>query len=141
MSDAALIACASSKRDRPAPALELYDSTLFNLSVRYAEQRGVGSIYVLSAKYGLVEADRVIAPYDRSLNDMRVGEVREWAAGVVEELKRRYDLRRDRFVVLAGKRYRRFILPHLDNYDVPLEGLGIGKQLQFLKAAVEEEGD
>jgi len=33
----------------------------------------------------------------------------------------------------VGIKYRKYILPHLKSYEIPLEGLGIGKQLAFLK--------
>jgi hypothetical protein len=39
-------------------------------------------------------------------------------------------------VVFAGLRYREFLMEHLNQrwtVEVPLEGLGIGKQLQWLK--------
>jgi len=42
------------------------------------------------------------------------------------------DLQNDRFTILAGDRYRWFIMPDLRNAEVPLEGLPIGKLLQAL---------
>lgn len=40
----------------------------------------------------------------------------------------------DRFTILAGAKYRKYLMPHLEHAHVPLEGLGIGKQLQRLDA-------
>ena len=41
-------------------------------------------------------------------------------------------------VMFAGVRYRRFLYPSLRRYgydiEIPMQGLGIGKQLQWLKA-------
>jgi hypothetical protein len=42
----------------------------------------------------------------------------------------------ERIVVLAGKRYREFLMDYLrrraGTVQVPMEGLGIGRQLQWL---------
>jgi hypothetical protein len=48
-------------------------------------------------------------------------------------MNEKHDLDKDKFIFLAGSKYRKYILPYLKNYDIPLEGLGIGKQLAFLK--------
>ena len=44
----------------------------------------------------------------------------------------------DRIVVLAGQRYREFLMGYLrkraETLEVPMEGLGIGKQLRYLAA-------
>ncbi len=34
---------------------------------------------------------------------------------------------------LAGKRYRKHLLPHVSHPEIPLRGLGIGEQMRFLK--------
>ncbi len=36
-----------------------------------------------------------------------------------------------KFIILAGEKYRKFIIPHLCNSNVPLEGLRQGEQNQF----------
>jgi len=51
---------------------------------------------------------------------------------VISQIKKVADLERDHFVILAGDRYRKYLVPHLTSYDVPLEGLRIGEQLQRL---------
>jgi hypothetical protein len=127
-----LISCVSAKLDRPAPARDLYTSPLFCGCLRYAEGLTPDAIYVLSAQYGLVPIDRVIAPYDLTLNNMGVEAIRAWARCVLADLERVADLENDRFTLLAGERYRRFIQPNLAHSEVPMEGLSIGRQLQFL---------
>ncbi len=42
--------------------------------------------FILSAKYGLVSPDEVIAPYEKTLNDMGAGERREWASRVQAQM-------------------------------------------------------
>lgn len=133
MKTIALISCASKKRAQAAPAAELYDSTLFRLSLAYARTLEPDVTHILSAKHHLLDLDEVIAPYDLTLNNMPAADVRAWAERVRRQLAGRYDLDRDHFIILAGQKYRRYLLPHLSFYDIPLQGLRIGEQLQFLK--------
>lgn len=139
MDHIALIACASQKRDEPAPARELYQSALFQKSLRYVEQVvEPDGAFVLSAKHHLLALDEVVAPYDRTLNRMNAEERRKWGRRVLDQLRERADPEEDRFTILAGKKYRENLVPHLERVEVPLEGLGIGEQLQFLTEAVED---
>ena len=134
-----LLSCVSKKLDHPAPAAELYTSPLFRLSLAYARQLQPDAIHILSAKYGLVDLDQVIAPYDVTLNTMPAAERRAWAQRVLEQLAQRYDLEHDHFIILAGQRYRQYLVPHLAYVEIPLQGLPIGKQLQFLKQQLQNE--
>ena len=78
----ALLSCVSKKLDHPAPAAELYTSPLFRLSLAYARQLHPDAIHILSARYGLVDLDEVIVPYDVTLNTMPAAERRAWAQRV-----------------------------------------------------------
>ena len=73
-----ILSCSRRKLDRPAPALELYDGPLFRV-VRKAMRDGVGpgdvAVYILSARYGLIPARRVIEPYDRRMTPARAREL------------------------------------------------------------------
>jgi len=89
-------------------------------------------MYILSAKYGLVDLDEVLAPYNVTLNTMRAPDVREWAKRVLVQLSEHADLDNDEFTFLAGINYRKYLIPHIRNYKVPLEGLRFGEQLHQL---------
>src|SRR5688572_10768538 len=136
--DIALVSCVKSKRAFPAQAKDLYVSTLFSGLRRYAE-RNSNSWFVLSAEHGLLHPDQVIAPYERTLLTMRKGERLAWAARVTEQLMP--ILSRDagncEVLFLAGDRYREFIEPFMVSrgykVTVPLKGLPIGEQLQWLQ--------
>ena len=86
----------------------------------------------------LLNWDREIEPYNRSLKEMPVREVRAWAERIIEDLRTRADLTRDRFTLLAGDRYRRYLLDYLVRCDAPLTGLRIGEQLQRLRKLCRE---
>jgi cytoplasmic iron level regulating protein YaaA (DUF328/UPF0246 family) len=131
-----LISCASKKVPHRAKAKDLYISPLFNLGLQYARSLNPDDIFILSAKYGLLGLEQEIDPYDLTLNGMLDRDVKAWANSVINQLGNVVDLQNDRLIILAGERYRKHLLPHILNYTLPMRGLGIGKQLQFLKARV-----
>jgi hypothetical protein len=127
-----LISCSSNKVHHKAKAKDLYISPLFVGNLRFARNLKPDSIFILSAKYGLLELDREVEPYNTTLNDMPSAQVKAWADQVVEQLKKQADLQSDHFIILAGEKYRKYLVPHLVSYEVPLQGMPIGKQLQYL---------
>src|SRR6056297_348792 len=131
-----LISCSSRKSIKPAPATKLYQGTLFKASMAWAEQQRPDAIYILSARHHLVEPDQVLEQYDLTLNAMPTAELRQWSDTVLEQLRSIADIQRDRFIILAGDKYRRFLTPHLHNVELPLESMRIGEQVQFLQQQV-----
>jgi hypothetical protein len=89
-------------------------------------------IYILSAKYGLLDLDTEIEPYNLTLNTMSAGDIRIWAERVFQQLRQVVDVRQDHFIFLAGIKYCKYLIPNLVSYEIPMEGLTIGKQLQAL---------
>lgn len=139
MNTIVLISCVSKKLPHKARAKDLYISPLFRMNLKYAQQFLPQKVFILSAKYGLVQLDEEIEPYDVTLNKMSARERRIWAAKVVSQLLGYSDLENDHFVILAVQKYRQYLLPHLKSCEVPLAGLPIGKQLQFLKEKTARE--
>lgn len=132
----ALISCGKSKRSDRVPAHQLYTGALFQKSLAYARHINADAIYILSAHYGLLDLAQEIAPYEKTLNRMSSDDVTRWSESVLAQLRSRANLTTDRFVILAGVAYRSQLVPHLANVELPLVGLGIGKQLKFLKTAI-----
>ena len=118
-----LVSCASKKLNHRARAQDLYVSELFRKSLAYARTLRPAAVFILSAKHGLVRPDEQIDPYDVTLNKMSLAEVRAWSDGVFGQLQQHTDADYDRFVFLAGDRYRRSLVPRLRSVDVPMEGL------------------
>mgnify|MGYP001611839747 CR=1 FL=1 len=133
MNKIVLISCVNKKLSHRAKAEKLYISPLFRFNIEYAKSLNPDKIFILSAKYGLLNLDREIEPYNKTLNNMGSNEVKKWAENVVQELMKNSDLKNDEFVFLAGEKYRKFLMPYIKNYKIPLKGLSIGKQFQFLK--------
>jgi len=128
-----LISCASKKKLEKAKAKDLYISLLFKLNLEYAKSLKPDKIFILSAKYGLLDLEEGIEPYDLTLNKIKDKEIKIWADKVLEQLKEKVDLKQDEIIFLAGEKYRKYLIPEIKNYKIPLKNLGIGKQLKFLK--------
>jgi len=128
-----LISCVSQKLPYRAKAKNIYISTLFKLNLRYAEKLNADGVYILSAKYGLLNLEQEIDPYEQALNNMQVNEVKRWANQVIEQIKKICVIEETEFIFLAGEKYRKYLLPQLNNVQIPLKGLRIGEQLQMLK--------
>lgn len=133
MQKVVLISCVSKKLPHKAKARELYTSPLFKYGLRYAESLNPDKIFVLSAEYGLVGLEQEIDPYNRTLNKMKSRERKEWANKVLSQLEGKVDLQKDEVIFLAGKKYREHLISHIKNPKIPLEVMGIGKQLKYLK--------
>jgi cytoplasmic iron level regulating protein YaaA (DUF328/UPF0246 family) len=127
-----LISCVSKKRTQRSKARDLYISALFKKNLQYALKLAPDQIFILSAKYGLVGLDDEIEPYNLTLNTMSSSEIKEWASGVLRQLFEKADLENDQFVFLAGVKYRKYLVPHLAHFEIPFEGLTIGRQLHKL---------
>ena len=127
-----LISCVSKKLDKKSTAENLYISSLFKKNLTYAKSLNPSEIYILSAEHGLLKLTDEIEPYNKTLNNMRSNEIKEWSKKVIYELKSVTDLEKDEFTFLAGEKYRKFLIPELSNVKIPMKGLKIGKQLQWL---------
>lgn len=136
-----LVSCVSSKRDRPAPAHELYTSAWFQKARSYVETTGC-PWFILSAEHGLLAPGEVVAPYEKTLNSMPINERRAWSRGVLQRLEEVVS-HGDRVIFLAGARYREFLGEALTRMGVrveaPLEGKRIGEQLQWLTEHAQHE--
>ena len=109
-------------------AKDLYVSSLFQFCLRYAYTFKPDTIFILSAQW--------LDPYNDTLNTKRDADIRQWAQGVLQQLRSNIDLERDTVIFLAGEKYRRHLINHIKHHEVPLLGLSIGRQLQFLKRAL-----
>lgn len=60
-----ILPCGRRKGPRPAPAWRLYQGAYFKAALAWAQSvTRRADTYILSAKYGLVTVDTVLAPYD-----------------------------------------------------------------------------
>lgn len=129
------LSCVAEKNDHRCAAKDLYISPLFQKSYAYAQQLNPDHIYILSAKYYLLELDDVISPYNLTLKDMDAESKHIWADKVVEKMKEKsIDFNED-VVFLTGTVYYEYLLDYFPNHRLPFaeaELGGIGYILQWL---------
>ena len=136
MAKIVLISCVSKKLSYKAKAKDIYISPLFKMNLEFAKSLNPDKIFILSAKHGLIDLDKEIEPYDKTLNLMHSAEKKEWANSVLQDLRKVANLDKDEFIFLAGENYRKYLVPNIKNYKIPLKGLSIGRQLQYLKEEI-----
>jgi len=133
-----LVGCGDAKADEPQRAKNLYTSNYSALKARYAKEFG-DEWAILSAKYGLLDPETKIEPYDVSADDIDIG---EWGVAVAEDLP---DVTNTDVVVLAGPDYAEEVEGTLFLYgadvDVPGEGKKIGERMSWLSEQLDESGN
>ena len=76
------------------------------------------------------------ADYEQISSGKTEKEIKSWSENVLNQMRKKIDIRNDEIIFLAGEKYRKYLIPHLKNYSIPLKGLGIGKQLSYLKKEI-----
>jgi len=132
-----LLGCVKLKLEHRAPAKDLYVSPLWNARRAYAEAVGCPWL-ILSAKYGLLDPEQSIAPYDVALGDLPASARRAWGERIVAGLQARFgSVDGMTFEVHAGTAYRAAITPRLRELgatvEQPLLGLTMGRQLAWYR--------
>lgn len=131
----AFVSCTKLKEKIPCVAKQMYQkSPLFSKAIKYIEQCNYDDWFILSAKYGLLNKEEIIEPYDVTLNNMKISDRREWSDLVLKQIDE-LGLKIKEIDFYAGLKYREFLIPHLEQKgircNVPLQGKSIGQQLQF----------
>ena len=130
------ISCVKQKNYQRCKAEEMYISDLFKKSLAYAKKLNPRKIYILSAKYGVLELDDVIDPYEQTLNHMKEPEKKKWVSMCLEQLKTKGTDFGEETTFLCGNNYRKHLINYFRNPNVPLMGFGIGQQLSFYKKSI-----
>lgn len=143
MRQIALIACCKEKLYAPG---EMYTGELFKRQLAYARQvlkLADSDIFILSARYELVNVATVIVAYDLSLRDMTAKGQEQWARRVAESVGNLKPTVK-RVAVMAGQTYKQFLLNLLHQrklliQEVHPNGLGYGQQVQWYTRQVQSE--
>ena len=131
----ALISCSKAKKNHCCAAKELYSaSNLFSLSYQYAKAT-CDKIYILSSKYGLVEEDQILQPYEKVLPKYYTAANKAWANEIYSKLSE-LEPQNNTFVILAGRDYYLNYYRRLKSCELPLDGLGIGPRMQKLNELI-----
>ena len=118
-----LISCCKEKLKFAAKAKDLYQSEGFKKRLSEALSHNPNEILILSAKHHIVELDQVLEPYDVCLSNQTVGEQKKWAEICLADLSSRFNLKEDRFIILANEDYYRYLIGQyrIENYETPFE--------------------
>ena len=146
MAKVVLIGC--TKRKKPYGnkyiARELYDAprSSFPLKYMYAKLQQHDKIFILSAKYHLMDTDdeeTKYEPYNTTLCDVPLKkrtpdlillnrqERIEWAKTVLKQLNTWCDLLNDEFLLVLGRRYYENLIPEKQCDELKTTGLSIRK--------------
>jgi cytoplasmic iron level regulating protein YaaA (DUF328/UPF0246 family) len=128
------IACSSAKLRSAAPAKDLYTGQLFRKARALAEKTS-DQYYILSALHGLLQPDKVTAPYNYTLKTLSKRERGGWGDRILKDSLWLIP-KGSTITLLAGNDYCDPIEGKLgrNGFHVtrPLKGLPIGKQQQQL---------
>ena len=118
-----LISCCKEKLSYSAKAKDLYQSEGFKKRLSEAFSHNPDEILILSAKHHIVELDQVLEPYDVCLSNQTIGEQKKWAEICLADLSSRFNLKEDRFIILANEDYYRYLIGQyrIENYETPSE--------------------
>lgn len=130
----ALVSCVSKKQQGIHKAKDLYTSDWFKKARTYVETN-YDKWYILSAQYYLVDPEQELEYYEMYLPKQSKDYKKEWGLKVSQQL-----LIQDKTAeidIFAGMEYRKHLVPLLEGrgikVNVPMQGLGIGSQLKWLK--------
>ncbi len=128
-----ILACSQKKGQKPVAARDLYLGSLFKLGRKFAEVHRFDYV-IISAKYGLLRPEQVIAPYDQRIANMNdVRRMREMVLPGLKEILQRYE----KVVVIGGNLYRKVLEPiKSPKFEIITDSRGIGGILQRLKQRI-----
>lgn len=137
-----LVQSCSKSKNQPkeaVPALDLYSGYFFKIIKKAIDDNEFDQdidILILSAKYGLIDADTEIGWYDQEMDACRAAEL---TPVVQTEFRNRVKEKYNQVIINAGKIYQRTLAgsSSIEDVDVHyIEGEGIGAKGRILKQVV-----
>lgn len=127
------IGCGATKMKTACKARKMYVGNYVQLCLAYAQTFTTqDNIYILSAKYGVLPLEKVIEPYNKTLNNMNIEEKQDWKNMVIKQLED-IGINKDTEVVfICGTNYYTLLEDYFTNYKLPLPKQCIGVQQHFM---------
>lgn len=137
MKKIAIIESGNKKLSGYHQAKNLYFGDRFKKAYMYAKNLGINTIFILSAKYGLIHEKTIIESYDLAYKDLSPLQKLQLSALACQQLndlatQYNYDLQNDLFVVIASNSYVSIIDQDIKHIHTPIAGLKTGEALQHL---------
>ena len=137
--------CSATKNQvtEPTRALDVYDGYFFRIIKKAKRERVFESdidICILSAEYGLIDAEDEITTYDRRMTPSRAEELCDSVTDSIH--KRVGENKYDKIVLNLGKEYLRAVDDLSVRYDIDIstiQGGGIGEKGKQLKRFVRSD--
>ena len=136
--------CSKSKKkvSQPLSAFSLYSGYYYSIikkAMEEGEYRDELDICIISAKYGLLEKEEEIEPYDRRMDKERAEELRPEIAPQLRKKINSHDY--DRVILNLGQEYRHAVRGFesgIDTEVLELEG-GLGERGHELKKIIRND--
>lgn len=137
--------CSATKNQvtEPTRALDVYDGYFFRIIKKAKREEAFESdidICILSAEYGLIDAEDEITTYDRRMTTSRAEELRDQVTDAIH--KRIEKNRYDEIVLNLGKEYLQAVDDLSERSDIDIstvQGGGIGEKGKQLKRFVRSD--
>lgn len=144
----ALVGCGRAKGPSRAQAMHLYRGGLFRAAIDFATATHAG-VYIVSAKHGLIDPERVIEPYEFSIEDMTATQRERWGDRIAHDLALLMNAP-SAPTLLLGESYARWLrlpleaLAKGEGWIAPVEPLagiaGFGPRIRRLRELLAEAG-
>ena len=108
-----ILSCSQKKRSNPGsiPALERYDGPAFRVMNKFirvcSSEAQLPDIYILSAKFGLISADKPIPYYDRRMTSQLIEKLQQPTLSELKQILNRKQYQE--FFISMGKDYLRVL--------------------------------
>lgn len=126
------VACGKLKEDHPCMAKDMYIGRIFRKSMTYAKLMNPRVIYILSAKYGLLELTDMISPYNQTLTPQTKNKKKRWAIMVYRQMISKGIDFNEEAVFLCGRAYDMYLSNLFPHHSNPLHGLQMGEREAYL---------
>lgn len=127
----ALISCGKAKQPGTHEAQNLYIGSYFKKVLAHAKEQ-CDEVYILSAKYGLLDLTQIITSYELKITQLSKANRTLWGLGIIKQLRSK-ELHLEEIYLYAGKPYYEPLLPYLPNKHIMFEGLSMGYRMQAMK--------
>lgn len=121
--------CSKKKLQSPTVAQNLYQGLFFR-NVKTFSKRMQFDLCIISAKYGLLNSDEIIEPYDKTIKSKKdILELKENVSGKFDKLLNEYD----KIIFIMAKNYLEIFKSYLDNSKIicAIDHRGSGGFLQL----------
>ena len=125
------ISCGKYKQSYECMAKDMYTGAYFKSCLDYALKNS-DRVFILSAKYGLLNLTDRIKPYNIRLPHCPKAYIRIWQSRVFKQLASANLSPDEEVLIIAGGEYAKPIREYFNNVREPFKGMPIGKRQHLM---------